>query len=894
MLKTSINRGKHAFLTLLTITSLFIGIQPNAQAVALPLDQGPGGPVLVIQNTANKFSRYYSEILRAEGYNTFATADVSAITATLLNQYDVVIIGEVPLTTTQVSTVTTWVNNGGNLIAMRPDKKLANLLGLTDQAATLAEGYMLPNTTSAPGLGITNQTMQYHGVADKYALASGTSAVATLYSNATTATTNPAVSLRNVGTKGGQAAAFTYDLAKSVVYTHQGNPAWAGQERDGSSPIRPNDLFYGAKAGDVQPDYINLDKVAIPQADEQQRLLGNMIQMMNKDRKVLPHFWYFPKGSKAVMVMASDDHGTTSGTQDSFNRLLTASPAGCNVANWECARSTSLMYDSSPMTDTTAASFAAQGFDIGSHVSTGCADWTPTSLENAFSADLSAFATKYPSLTAQHVKRTHCIAWSDWATEPKTELAHGLRLDLNYYYWPGSWVQNRPGFFTGNGVPMRFADSDGSMIDVYQIPSHLVNESGMAFPQAINTVLDRALGPEGYYGAFGTHYDFSDSFDQQLIVAAQSRGVPLVSGQQMLSWSDARNNSSLGTPTWSGNNLSFTTTVDAGTNGMLRTMLPLSSSKGRLTGITKSGAAVSYTTEVIKGIQYAVFAASTGTFTASYATDTTAPTVTTTVPSNGASNVSSTGNITAIFSEAMDHTTVNNTTMSLKNSSNVIVPATITYNAPTKQVILDPVATLSSGTYTATIRGGSTAPVVKDISGNALATTKTWTFTVVGTTCPCSIWPATTVPTNPLANDTAAVELGLKFNADTAGKITAIKFYKGGSANSGTHTVTLWDSAGSALATATVANETASGWQTATFAAPVTIAANTTYVASYFAPAGNYSYDSNFFATGVDNTPLHVPSSTAVAGNGVYKYGGGFPTDSFNATNYWVDVVYTP
>ena len=38
---------------------------------------------------------------------------------------------------------------------------------------------------------------------------------------------------------GGQAAAFTYDLARSVVYTRQGNPAWAGQERDGELDADP-------------------------------------------------------------------------------------------------------------------------------------------------------------------------------------------------------------------------------------------------------------------------------------------------------------------------------------------------------------------------------------------------------------------------------------------------------------------------------------------------------------------------------------------------------------------------------------------------------------------------------------------------------------------------------
>ena len=75
------------------------------------------------------------------------------------------------------------------------------------------------------------------------------------------------MTLRSVGSSGGQAAAFTYDLARSVVYTRQGNPAWAGQERDGVSGIRPDDLFYGARAGDVQPDWIDTNKIAIPQAD---------------------------------------------------------------------------------------------------------------------------------------------------------------------------------------------------------------------------------------------------------------------------------------------------------------------------------------------------------------------------------------------------------------------------------------------------------------------------------------------------------------------------------------------------------------------------------------------------------------------------------------------------
>ena len=49
---------------------------------------------------------------------------------------------------------------------------------------------------------------------------------------------------------------------------------------------------------------------------------------------------------------------------------------------------------------------------------------------------------------------------------------------------------------------MRFADLDGDMIDVYQAATQMTDESGQAYPVTVNTLLDRALGPQGYYGVF--------------------------------------------------------------------------------------------------------------------------------------------------------------------------------------------------------------------------------------------------------------------------------------------------------------------------------------------------------------------------------------------------------
>ncbi len=598
-----------------------------------PPNEGPGGPILVISSAANPFSRYYVEILRNEGLNAFRAVDISTVDATLLNAYDVVILGEVAVSATQATMLETWVNAGGNLIAMRPDPDLAALLGLTDAATALSNAYLQIDTAAGkPGAGLVAQTIQFHGTADRYTLGSGADAVATLYSSATTSTPNPAVSLRSVGSNGGQAAAFTYDLARSVVYTRQGNPAWSGDERDGQSgPIRSDDLFFGAKSGDVQPDWVDLSKVQIPQADEQQRLLVNLIETMNLDKKPLPKFWYFPRGEKAVVVMTGDDHasGSSGGTSGQFEFAKGARPANCNVAEWDCVRGTSYIYPGSTMTDSAAAAYEAEGFEIALHVNTGCNDWTPSSLESFYSTQLGDLAATFPSLPAPSTNRTHCIAWSDWATQPKVELDHGIRLDTNYYYWPGSWVENRPGHFTGSGMPMRFADLDGSLIDVYQANTQMTDESGITYSTHINTLLDNAIGTPGYYAVVtaNMHTDSANHAGQQTIVnAAIAKGVPVVSARQMLTWLDGRNGSSFASMAWAGDTLSFTIAVGTGANG-LQAMVPTTSANGALAGITRGGSPVAFTTQTIKGIEYAFFPATAGAYQATYAVDAAAPVI---------------------------------------------------------------------------------------------------------------------------------------------------------------------------------------------------------------------------------------------------------------------------
>jgi uncharacterized protein DUF4082 len=618
----------------------------------------PSSPVLVVTNRDYQFSNYYPEILKNEGYNSFDTAAQEDLSATLLAQYGTVVLGEMPLTAGQVTWLTDWVTNGGNLIAMRPDAQLASLLGIQKESGTIANQYLKFDTTKQPGTGLVNQTIQFHGTADKYAL-SGAESLAELYLSATTASGKPAVTIKSVGSNGGQAAAFTYDLAKSVVYTRQGNPAWAGQNRETVDGItRSDDLFFGNAAGDSQPDWVDMNKVAIPQADEQQRLFTKLLASMQADKMPMPHLWYLPNGMNATVVMTADDHALAdAGAQvrNRFERYRQQSNPGCNVALWECIRSSGYFYLNSPMNGTQAQTYHDLGFDLGVHLlvngsslvngvpsSSACGEYNASTIQTYVSQQLAAFNARYPYIPLVS-NRTHCISWNDWVSQAKAEANGGIRMDTNYYYWPGDWVQNRPGMMNGGGFPMRFADTNGSLVDTYQAMTNMQDEgpTPQTYPYTIDTLLDNALGPNGYYGVFtaNMHSDFTPDKSDAIVNSAKSRGVPVVSARQMLNWIDGRNDTKMTGLTWNGSTLNFNVAVASGAQNLLRGMLPWKQGDKTMQSLRQNGQTVNFEKVTIKGVDYAFFAPVSGAYMAEYGNSVWQAAGPTTAPVNGTSSV---------------------------------------------------------------------------------------------------------------------------------------------------------------------------------------------------------------------------------------------------------------
>ena len=255
-------------------------------------------------------------------------------------------------------------------------------------------------------------------------------------------------------------------------------------------------------------------------------------------------------------------------------------------------------------------------------------------------------------------------------------------------------------------------------------------------------------------------------------------------------------------------------------------------------------------------------------------------------PAQGALSVPRGTPITATFTEAIQASGYSMTASQVASSGTTPITGSVALSADAKSLTFTPSDMLPADSDIRVVLSGVTS-----VDGASLAT-QTWTFHTRAPDSPdAQSLFSDVLPSTAAANESSPVELGMAFQAARDGQVSAIRFFKG-AGNNGTHTGSLWSSTGTRLATVTFTNETATGWQSATLSTPVRVTAGTTYIVSYYAPQGHYAYTSGYFANARTNGALTAPAGNN--GRYVYGSGGGFPTDSWNSTNYFVDVLFTP
>jgi len=151
------------------------------------------------------------------------------------------------------------------------------------------------------------------------------------------------------------------------------------------------------------------------------------------------------------------------------------------------------------------------------------------------------------------------------------------------------------------------------------------------------------------------------------------------------------------------------------------------------------------------------------------------------------------------------------------------------------------------------------------------------------------------VPSKAVAADNRAVTLGVRFSSSRAGDISAIRFYRGARSPLG-YVARLYTASGRLLTSVRLSSETGPipGWQTAMLPTPISISADAIYIAAYYTPNGQYADDYLGMAKDQVHSDLRIPGNSTAGGNGIYYYGLGFPRYEWKASNYYVDVLFTP
>jgi hypothetical protein len=155
--------------------------------------------------------------------------------------------------------------------------------------------------------------------------------------------------------------------------------------------------------------------------------------------------------------------------------------------------------------------------------------------------------------------------------------------------------------------------------------------------------------------------------------------------------------------------------------------------------------------------------------------------------------------------------------------------------------------------------------------------------------------PSTSPLLEPTSVDEAELELGARFSvvappADAPGyvyKILGVRYYREPHLGIFENHVRLYDSEGTELAhTMGMGEGSKSGWVDIGFMTPVTARAGETYTATYYAPEGGYTDTLHGFDFPVTAGPLTFPVDA-----GVYRNGQGFPTDTWESSDYHVTPI---
>lgn len=496
--------------------------KPAVTPFVLPEAEERASAPILITYTGNANPAVWQELLRVEGLPYVHALPLNGLAAEQLHRTAVVIVLPGMPGVAQVELLRDYVEAGGGLIVVTPDAGLTAVCGLTEGEGATADGYVCV-ATGAPGVaGIEPGALQFHAPLHHYQLREA-EAVALMCSREAAVTTTPAVTWRRLGR--GAVVTWCYDLAQSVVLTRQGLPTRADAEGDSVDGVRAVDMF---------PGFIDLDRIHVPQADEQQRLLVNLINALSAIP--LPRLWYFPANTDSVLVLTGDSHNNPAPAVDAVLRRVEAfggtmsvyyTPPPTDMVRRAVRRVRTWLDEQPVIGDLTPPSDVVTPYHADQWRARGHEFALHPYVEEGLEIGWARYWQQFTGLGygTFDTTRTHRVLWHGWTDTARVQAEYAVHMNLDYYHVgptfqrpDGSWAF---GYFTGSGLPMRFVDAEGRLLNNWQQTTHLVDEQVLEMPWDANfvgstpeaaieiadDVIRRAAG--GAYAALGVqcHFD---------------------------------------------------------------------------------------------------------------------------------------------------------------------------------------------------------------------------------------------------------------------------------------------------------------------------------------------------------------------------------------------------
>ncbi len=511
------------------------------------------------------YSHYLAEILKMEGFLDFVEAELGAIDAATLSRHDLLILPRLMTTVAQAELLTNYVAEGGRLLAFMPDYFLLQKMGMRPTFRGLDAGYLHidgaqpileglcaePVQIIVPAAGwapITEEWLRGQAASRVMSIApvpgwaSADGATVTVLAevragrDVTDSEAMPGVVRAAVGK--GEAVLFAYDLAQAVARLRQGDPARADLCFAGLDGIyRASELFTGQ---------FDNAQALLPQADIQTALLGRLIETLAPQ----PRLWYYPEaGQRSVVVMTSDDDWAT---VEQFEALV----EGLRKREGTC---TFYIVPDTKVPPELLDTWERAGHTFSVHPALE-SDYRPTDAPKELQQ------TFVPIMLRENVERhkrehgrpvrtirNHCVRWVGYVEEARVLEELGVGMECNYF---GSCVPFCLGYLCASGRPLRFVDTDGSVISCFHQPTSWSEEcvlTDMVF--SLKLSVEQALAETGeiirraareFYTpvTINSHpYSFA-TYSSPLIEgnwdAARAEGMRIISADSWLQWTEVR------------------------------------------------------------------------------------------------------------------------------------------------------------------------------------------------------------------------------------------------------------------------------------------------------------------------------------------------------------------